>query len=120
MKTPQKVATWTLALGMLLSTGAAYAQYGPQQGPPPPGYQGGGGWDAPPRDYQSDIARRGFRDGIDGANKDFGNKRRPNVNNRDEYRSPNVPPPLRRDYRRAFKRGYDVGVRHIMQGGQWR
>src|SRR3978361_394444 len=94
-----KVAAWALAVGMAVGTGAAQAQYGPQ-GPPPPGnYQNGpGGWDAPPPEFH-DAQQRGFRAGIEGARKDFENHRRPNVNNRDEYRHPNVPGPLRRDYK---------------------
>ena len=35
-----------------------------------------------------EIQRQGFRDGIEGARKDSDNHRRPNVNNRDEYRHP--------------------------------
>ncbi|HTD95940.1 MAG TPA: hypothetical protein VK627_03400 [Edaphobacter sp.] len=91
------------------------------QGPPPPGYSGGYGqepWASPPGEYQ-DIQRRGFHDGIEGARKDFENHRRPNVNNRDEFRHPeNVPGHDRRAYKDAFRRGYDMGVQHIMNGGR--
>lgn len=44
-------------------------------------------WDAPPREWK-EIQRRGFQDGIEGARKDVGNNRRPDVNNREEYRHP--------------------------------
>jgi hypothetical protein len=100
---------------LLLSSGVALsAQYAqPQQGPPPPGYGGQGGWDAPPSEF-TDAARRGFHDGLDGARKDYENHRAPNVNNRDEYRHPNVAKDLRHDYRMGFQRGYDAGVRHMM------
>jgi hypothetical protein len=74
-------------------------------------------WAVPPRDYSDNIRRQGFHDGIEGARKDFQNHRRPNVNNRDEYRHPNMPGPARHAYREAFRRGYDVGVQHIMNGG---
>jgi ribosome modulation factor len=108
-----RIAAPALALALLGTTGAI-AQYGrPPQGPPPPGYgQGpGGGWDTPPREYR-EFQRRGFQDGIEGARKDIENHRRPNVNNRDEFRNPSVPRNVRRDYRDAFRRGYDLGIQH--------
>lgn len=116
MKTRNVLSAMALTAGLLLSSGAIQAQY--HDGPPPPprgGYfQGpGGGWDAPPNDFQDDLHRQGFHDGIEGARKDFENHRRPNVKNRDEFRHPNVPGPGRRAYRDGFRRGYDVGVQHI-------
>ena len=127
MNVTRQIGTWALAVGLLAGTGVMQAQYGPPQGPPsgpggyqngPGGYPGGpgGGWDAPPREFR-DAARQGFQDGLNGARKDFENRRRWNVNNRDEYRHPNIAGPLRRDYKMGFKRGYDTGVRHYMQGG---
>jgi hypothetical protein len=113
----KQLAASTLAVLMLSSTAALHAQYGPPPGPPPPGYGQGGGWDAPPNDIQSDAMRRGFHDGLEGARKDFDNHRRPNVNNRDEYRHPSIGGRLRHDYRAGFRRGYDAGVRHMMGGG---
>lgn len=44
---------------------------------------------APP-DRFTDMQRRGFHDGVEGARRDFGNHRRPNVANREEYREPRV------------------------------
>jgi len=70
------------------------------------------GWDAPPREY-NDIQQRGFHDGIEGARKDFGNHRNPDVNNRDEYRHPDLPPGLREPYREAFRHGYQLAVSHL-------
>jgi ribosome modulation factor len=102
---------FVLLLGFPAALPAQYAQ----PGPPPPGY-GAGGWDAPPSEF-NEIQQRGFHDGIEGARKDYENHRQPNVNNRDEYRHPNnVPKGLRADYRAAFQRGYDAGVRHMMGG----
>ncbi len=83
------------------------------QGPPPPGYQG----PPPPSEYQ-EVQQRGFHDGVEGARKDYQNHRQPNVNNRDEYRHPNVPKHDREAYREAFQRGYRVGVQHIWNGGR--
>ena len=86
------------------------------QPPPPSGYDRDRGWDAPPEEFRDDIQRRGFRDGIEGARADFANHRRPDVNNRDEFRHPHdVPPRMRDRYREAFRRGYDVGVRRMTE-----
>jgi len=74
-------------------------------------------WEGPPGEYQRDIQRQGFHDGIEGARKDFQNHRRPDVNNRDEYKHPQYHGRDRDDYREAFRRGYDVGVQHIYNGG---
>lgn len=86
--------------------------------PAQPGYnqQGPGGWDAPPRGYTRDLQRSGFRDGLEGARKDLENRRRPDVNNRDEFR--NYRGPERRAYRQAFQAGYRAFWNH--QGGRGR
>lgn len=112
-----RIAAPLLALTLLGGPGVVVAQ-----GPPPPGYgrgPGPGGWDAPPRAYRG-IQQQGFRDGIEGARKDIENHRRPNVNNRDEYRNPNVPRNVRRDYRNAFRQGYNTGMQHMLHGGPGR
>ena len=73
-----------------------------------------GNW-APP-DRFSEWQRRGFHDGVDGARKDFGNHRRPNVANREEYRDPNVPPQGRHEYREGFRRGYEMAANRLWGG----
>lgn len=111
-------------LGVVAVTTLAFVP-GPliAQGPPPPGYRNGYGpqqsWETAPSEYQ-EVQRRGFHDGIEGARKDYGNHRRPDVNNRDEYRHPNVSRRDRRTYQEAFRRGYSVGVQHLMNGGMRR
>lgn len=70
-------------------------------------------WEAPPGELQG-VERQGFHDGIQGARRDAENHRPPNVRNRDEYRHPNVPRRDRRAYREGFRRGYRVGVEHLM------
>jgi hypothetical protein len=112
----RRIATSGTLVLLLGSTAALSAQYAQPQGPPPPGYGAPGGWDAAPSEY-SDVQRRGFHDGLEGARKDYENHRQPNVNNRDEYRHPNVARDLRQDYRTGFQRGYDAGVQHMMNGG---
>jgi hypothetical protein len=71
-----------------------------------------GPWDAPPPEL-SEAARRGFRDGIEGARKDFDNHRRPDFNNREEYREPHVERALREEYREGFRHGYEVAMAHL-------
>ena len=115
-----RLATPALALALMSTAVSALAQYAPPPpqgyGPPPPreGY-GQGGWDAPPQELR-EVARQGFRDGLIGAQRDIENHRRPNVNNRDEYRHPHIAPNFRDDYRVGFRRGYDVGIAHAFGG----
>jgi hypothetical protein len=66
-------------------------------------------WEVPPGEF-NDIQRRGFHDGIEGARKDYGNHRRPDVDNREEYRNSDLPPDLREPYRAAFRRGYQMAA----------
>ena len=115
MRTMKQLALPTLALLLTSVPGAAFAQYGPPP-PPPSAYGPGGGWDVPPGEFR-DIQRQGFRDGVDGARRDVENHRRPNVNNRDEFRQPRVARPFRRDYRDGFRRGYNVAMQHLYYGG---
>lgn len=112
-----RLGTMAILVGLGLTTiGVTGAKA--QETPPPPGYYNQP-WTQVPGSYRSDISRRGFHDGIEGARRDFQNHRPPNVNNRDEYRHPNVPRSVRRDYRQAFAQGYNVGVRHIYQGRRY-
>lgn len=78
--------------------------------PPPPAMRA---WNAAP-DWFNDAQRRGFQDGMDGAQKDFGNHRQPDVNNRWEYQKPDMPPNLWEPYREGFRRGYQVAMSHLM------
>ncbi len=69
-----------------------------------------------PPDRFTDMQRRGFNDGVEGARRDFGNHRRPNVVNRDEYRNPHVPPELQHEYREGFRRGYEMAASRLWGG----
>jgi hypothetical protein len=105
-----------LALAMLLSAtvaGSARA-HGAPLGSPAPVIGQERGWDMPPGEL-NETQRRGFHDGVEGARRDFENHRRPDVNNRDEYRHPQLPYELREAYRDGFRRGYSVGVAHLTQ-----
>jgi hypothetical protein len=89
-----------------------------QQGYPPQGQPGPGPdnhWEAPPQEMR-EFARQGFRDGIQGARRDMENRRRPDVNNRDEFRHPQVPRNVRNDYRMGFRRGYDMAIQRATGG----
>jgi len=76
-------------------------------------------WNTPPQEFR-EIQRQGYHDGIEGARKDYDNRRRPDVNNRDEYRHPHVPDSAKADYREGFRRGYQTATDHLMNGGQRR
>jgi hypothetical protein len=107
------------ALALLLGASglvSAKASSASVAGPTASGYgQDRRDWDTPPGEF-NDIQRRGFHDGIEGARKDMDNHRRPDVNNRDEYRHPDVPREMRRSYRDAFRRGYEQAMSHLMGG----
>ena len=97
-----------------------YQQPGyPQQQPGygQPGYQDRdhGGWDRVPDEYQSDVQRQGFRDGMMGARQDFESRRQPSAGNRNEFRHPPVPRRVRQQYKDGYLRGYDVAMRHMME-----
>ncbi|SFS05982.1 hypothetical protein SAMN05421771_1152 [Granulicella pectinivorans] len=124
-----KFAAPALAVVLLGTAGLSFAQGYPQpqpypqqqqQGYPPQGQPGYGQdrdnrWEAPPQEMR-EFARQGFRDGIQGARRDMENHRRPNVNNRDEFRHPQVPRNVRDDYRMGFRRGYDMAVQRAAGG----
>jgi hypothetical protein len=69
-------------------------------------------WDVPPHEFR-EIQRQGFHDGVEGAKKDFDHHRMPDVNNREEYRHPNVSKADREDYREGYRRGYDAAMAHL-------
>src|SRR5258708_29949539 len=92
------------------ASGAPKASAAPS--PQPQAYGQDRDWDTPPGEF-NDIQRRGFHDGIEGARRDYGNHRRPDVNNREEYRNSDLPRELRHPYREAFRRGYEMAASHL-------
>jgi hypothetical protein len=100
----------TLALSAMSAPIARAAT--PFPAAPAQGYGQRGGWDVPPQQLNA-LQRQGFHDGIEGARRDFDNHRPFNVENRDEYRHPDLPREQRRAYRDGFRRGYQVGVAHL-------
>jgi ribosome modulation factor len=98
--------------------------YGAPQPPPPPQQPV---YVAPPQPQPMlnradgmQFRRRGFQDGVAGAIKDFGNNRRPDPNNRDEYRMPNVPSEVVGFYRDGFLHGYGSAQRILAEGARSR
>jgi hypothetical protein len=83
---------------------------------PEPGAFGQERWEMPPGEF-NEIQRRGFHDGIEGARRDYGNHRQPNVNNREEYRNNNMPRDVRHAYKEAFRRGYEMAASRLWSGG---
>lgn len=99
----------SLAVALLAGEKSAFAQQ--YYGPPPFGYG--------QHEAEEAWEQRGFYDGMEGAQRDFWNRRRPNVNNREEYRDPDsVPRWARHEYREGFHRGYYLRVRQIYYGGR--
>jgi len=94
--TINRIAVPAIALLFLGATslGIARASAAPQ-GPPPPGFG---------------------QDGVEAARDDFNHQQRPDVNRREEFRHPRVPPDDKDAYREGFRRGYDVGISHLMHG----
>lgn len=68
-----------------------------------------------PTEFTRDLQRNAFRAGADGARHDVQNHRRPDVNNRDEFR--NYRGPERRAYRQAFARGYQYYFARLQNPG---
>ena len=99
------LASSLLAMGLVATASAQYGAYAPS---PPQVLRA---WDAPPPEFR-DFQRRGYLDGVQGAQRDAENHRIWNVNNRDEFRHPPVPGNVRGDYRDGFKKGYYAAVSH--------
>jgi hypothetical protein len=96
----------TFAVALFAGGRSALAQY---YEPPPFAYG--------QHEAEEAWEQRGFHDGVKGAERDFWNHRRPDVNNRDEYRDPDsVPGWARHEYREGFRHGYYLRVRQILYG----
>jgi len=109
----KRIAAAIVGVGMMAASGAAFAQYGP------PAYGYGPRPDVPPQ-VEREFERRGYVDGVQGAQRDFQNHRRWDVNNRDEFRQPSVPWRVRDEYREGFRRGYYATVRQFEGARRWR
>jgi len=84
---------------------------GPGMGPGGPGPQPGMGMGP-----GGDVRRHGFEEGIEGALRDLDNHRQADLDNRDEFRNPNVPFELRDAYRDGYRAGYARGMAALAGG----
>lgn len=101
---PTRLLIPAIAFALFASAGSTFAQR--YYGRPPVQYDRA--------DAEEAMEQRGFNDGVRGAERDFTNHRRPNVNNREEYRDPDsVPRWAQQEYREGFRHGYNVGVQQI-------
>ncbi len=91
------------AQGALTTPPSAYAQERGDRGD----------WENPPSEFR-EVERQGYHDGVEGARKDYNEHRRPDVNNREEYRHPHVERSAEGDYREGFRRGYEQAMDHMM------
>jgi hypothetical protein len=116
MEVPTMKLKWIglsmVALSLALIPPSKAKASGIADGVPAAAAQEHSAWDMPPQEFR-DIQRQGFHDGIEGARKDFDNHRKPDVENREEYRHPHVSASARDDYREGFRRGYEQGVDHL-------
>lgn len=98
---PATLLKSTLAIALFATASGAFAAQGYG-----PAYSHG--------DPAEAMEQRGFHDGVEGAERDFKNHRRPDVNNRNEYRDPDsVPGWAQHEYREGFRRGYYLRVHQI-------
>jgi len=121
---PTRLLLPALALALLAGSGSAFAQNYGRQYYDSQNYGAQSYYGQPPVNrWQSDrdaFQQRGFQDGMVGADRDFQNHRRPDVNNRDEFRNPRfIPGWAQRDYREGFRRGYYQRV-HQIYGDRYR
>jgi len=66
--------------------------------PPPPGY--------------TEIAQRGYHDGVEAARRDVARALPPEAKRHPRFRNPPVPPPAWEDYRHGFREGYQAVFRN--------
>lgn len=105
---PTRFLIPALAIAMLAGTGSAIAQWDYDDAPPVQRWGGA----------ERALEYRGFQDGTVGADRDFQNHRRPDVNNRDEYRNRRFNSEwAEHEYREGFRRGYYQRVREIYGEG---
>jgi hypothetical protein len=65
----------------------------------------------PPPDFPA-IAQQGYHDGFAAARHDAEHGKPPEVQRHPKFRNPPVPPPAIEEYRRGFRRGYEMFVHH--------
>lgn len=92
--------TWAAVILFVVLAGCGHPAYYP---PPPP----------PPPSAYAEVARHGFQDGIQAAQRDIRAGRPPDFARHPRFRNPPVPPPAFEDYRRGFRDGYAQVMRSV-------
>jgi hypothetical protein len=87
--TPYRFVTAAFALALMAAFPGSRKALATPAAPEPAAF-GQERWEMPPGEF-NEIQRRGFHDGIEGARRDYGNHRNPDVDNREEYRHPDLP-----------------------------
>jgi hypothetical protein len=90
------IAVFSLPLALAGCSHPQPVVYAPP--PPPPGY--------------TEIAQRGYHDGVEAGRRDVAAGRAPDVNRHPRFRNPPVPPPAFEDYRQGFREGYRAVFRN--------
>lgn len=67
-----------------------------------------------PQGQWSDAWHQGFHAGVDAARHDLDAGRQPDPEHHPRFRHPDVPPPMRHDFREGFRRGYHMVVEYRM------
>jgi hypothetical protein len=67
-----------------------------------------------PQGQWSDAWHHGFHEGVEAARRDMRENRRTDMDDHEQYRHPNVPRDMRRDFREGFARGYHMVMEHNM------
>lgn len=109
--TPYRFVTAAFALALMAAFPGSRKALATPAAPEPAAF-GQERWEMPPGEF-NEIQRRGFHDGIEGARRDYGNHRNPDVDNREEYRHPDLPREASEVYRAAFRRGYEQAASHL-------
>jgi hypothetical protein len=115
------IAISTLAVSLALPGGMLAARANAAPAPAAPGLNQDRPWDQPPDEFR-DVQRQGFHDGIDAAHHDIDNHRHRDADDHDRFRRPPVDRhdhDMVRDYRDAFRRGYDVAWHHFEEHHGW-
>jgi hypothetical protein len=108
----------TLAIALAVPAGLMSARAYAASAPAAPGIYQERPWDQPPDEFR-DVQKQGFHDGIDAAHHDIDNHRQRDAEHHERFRHPSVDHDQVRDYRDAFRRGYDTAWRHFEEHHGW-
>ena len=61
-----------------------------------------------PQGQWSDAWHQGFHEGVEAARHDLYNRRHADMDDHQQFKHPDVPHDMRRDFREGFRRGYNM------------